>query len=349
MLPSHVLRTDGGGTLGFGHINRCLVLADAIRERGGVPEIVLGTASPDTHVHIAGAGHVCRQLDPAKIFDPEQTLHSAAFAIFDFSHRKTRSHIEEAHQLLEASQKNDTRTLLIDAKDEECLSALTTMVADILVIPYAGADAEQVMPGAKTDVRGLEYFVLDRAYLDKAFTDRPIPETVRNVLVTAGGSDPVGLTLFFLDVLEKIAAPLNINVVIGPGFAPDLTTAIALRAERMHHNTCLIHTPDNLADEVFRADLALSASGLTKYELAYSGTPSLLVSIDRNHDISNQPFAALGTGLYAGKYGVVTIDELVASVKSLLGDAERRRALAKAGPAAIDGKGTQRLLDLLDG
>ena len=349
MTPSHVLRTDGGSTLGFGHINRCLVLADAIQERGGAPEIVLGTASPDAHLHIAEAGHVSRQLDPVKTFDPEQTLRTAAFAIFDFSHRETRSRIEEAKRLLQASQENGTRTLLIDAKDEDCLSALTAMVADILVIPYAGADAEQVIPGAITDVRGLEYFVLDRAYLDRPFTDRPVPETVQNVLVTAGGTDTVGLTSFFLDVLEKITAPLDIHIVIGPGFTSDLTAAIAVRAELMQHKAHLIHAPSNLADEVFRADLALSASGLTKYELAYGGTPSVLVSIDRNHEISNQPFAALGTGLDAGKYGATTVDEVAASVKSLLGDAGRRRALAKAGPAAIDGQGTQRLLDLLNG
>jgi len=349
MNASHVLRTDGGGALGFGHVNRCLVLADAIRDRGGSPEIVLGASDAGVRSHIAKSGHSYRQLDPAQMFDREQTLQEAARAIFDFSHTQTRANIEDASSLLLSLNEYGVRTLLIDAKGDECLSSLSTMTVDVLAIPYAGAETQTVLPGTITDVRGPQYFVLNRAFLSRPFEARPAPEVARQILVTAGGSDPTQLTLFFLDVLEKISTSIDVHVVIGPGFSEELTAAIEARAERMPHETLLIYAPDSLADEMFRADLALSASGLTKYELAYSGTPCILLSIDDNHAEANDPFAALGTCHDAGKADDTTVEAVVVEFEKLLGDIECRCNLAAAGRAAVDGQGTQRLLDLLDG
>jgi len=347
--PSHALRTDGGGSLGFGHVNRCLIIADAIRARGGTPELVLGVASAEVLSHVRNAGYACRQLDPAARFDAGQVLLDAHSAVFDFSHRETRAHLANAQDMLRASRAAGARTMLIDAKGEECLSALSAMETDILAIPYAGAESEQVLPGAKVDVRGLQYFALAHEYLDDKHTARDTPEIATKILVTAGGSDPVGLTEFFLDVLDPIHDPLEIRIVIGPGFRSSQAKTIASRAERMPHNTELVNAPENLADEIFRADLALSASGLTKYELAFAGTPSVLLSIDENHDIANRPFAALGSCVDAGRFDAanpVAVRDLVAT---LIRDPVHRRIMATAGPAAIDGRGTQRLLDLLDG
>ena len=182
-----------------------------------------------------------------------------------------------------------------------------------------------------------------------AVASRTVPESVKNILVTAGGSDPVRLTPFFLDVLEEITTPLEVHVVIGPGFDPTLTTEITAQAKNARHETSLIHAPETLADEIFRADIALSASGLTKYELAYAGTPCVLVSIDENHAIANRPFAALGSSVDAGKIGDTSVGAVASEIEKLIGDTAARRRLADAGPKAIDGAGAQRLLDLLHG
>jgi len=346
---SHALRTDGGGSLGFGHVNRCLIIADAIRARGGTPELVLGVAGTEVLSHVRNAGHACRQLDPAARFDASQVLLHAHSVIFDLSHQETRANLASARGMLRESLAAGARTMLIDAKGEECLSALSTMETDILAIPYAGAESEQVLPGATVDVRGLQYFALAHEYLDGTHAVRDTPEIATCILVTAGGSDPVGLTEFFLDVLEPIHDPLEIRVVIGPGFRSSQVITIEALAERMPHDTELVNAPKNLADEIFRADLALSASGLTKYELAFAGTPSVLLSIDENHDIANRPFAMLGSSADAGRLDAANPATVRDLVTTLIHDPVRRHAMASAGQAAIDGCGTQRLLDLLDG
>jgi spore coat polysaccharide biosynthesis predicted glycosyltransferase SpsG len=349
MTTSHVLRTDGGGSLGFGHINRCLILADAIRNRGGKPEIVLGSESVNARTHVSRTGHAYRELDSSQAFEATSVLRDAEHAVFDFSHRDTRGRIDDAQRLLAMAYESGARTLLIDAKGAECLSAMAEMKTNILAIPYAGAENEQVLPGAETDVRGLPFFAIDNKFLKLPTASRLIPEKVERILVTAGGSDPVRLTLFFLDVLEEIATPLEVHVVIGPGFDPKLTAEITVQAKNARHQTRLVRAPETLADEIFRADIALSATGLTKYELAYTGTPCVLVSIDENHAIANRPFAALGSSIDMGEISDTNVGAVASELEKLIGDTAARRKLANAGPKAIDGAGAQRLLDLLHG
>ena len=346
---SHVLRTDGGGDIGFGHVRRCLSLADAIRDRGGRPEIVLGAADAKVRTHIDSAGHTCRQLKEASRFDADAVVPEQQLAVFDFSHATTRARIDDTRKMFDDLSSRGVRTLLIDAKGAECLCAIRPMSVDVLAIPYAGAENEVVLARAGTDVRGLDYFVLGQDYLTHRPPARQVPPRARKILVTAGGSDPTDLTLFFLDSLELVPEPLDVRIVIGPAFPQERINAIANVCERLVHQTQMVHAPETLSEEMQWADITLSASGLTKYELAFSAAPAILVSIDETHVVANRPFDALGCALDMGQQGEVGAAELAATLQSLIEDQAARQSLADAGPAVIDGQGAKRLLDLLDG
>lgn len=350
MAASHVLRTDGGGKIGFGHVSRCLILANRIQARGGAPEIVLGNSDSSVEKRIAQAGHKSRRLAHECLFDNKQILGDATRAIFDFSHAANRNAAGMVAQMFEAIRETEKRTLLIDSIGADCLSARRRMAVEILAIPYAGADAQAVQSGPRIDVRGCDYFILDSSFFAAAEkASPPCDSAVPRVLVTAGGTDPTGLTLFFLEALETVERELNIQLILGPGFAKTLTDQIIDRVASLKHECKLRYAPENLVEDIFAADLALSASGLTKYELAFAGTPSLLVSIDENHDTANRPFAALGSCCDAGLRGRTTTDATARMIENLLDDAARRRAMSHAGRTAVDGRGADRLLDLLDG
>jgi UDP-2,4-diacetamido-2,4,6-trideoxy-beta-L-altropyranose hydrolase len=348
LASSYILRTDGGGDLGFGHVNRCISLADAIQARGGMPEIVLGISDFDVLDKISKAGHDARQLDTPQRFDASATLRGATRAIFDFSHATTAGTASEVARMLKQVHDAGTRTLVIDSIGHNCLAARHGLAVDILAIPYIGAEHQNVLPGPDKEARGAEYFVVNQAFRPPSSGVKSKNDSSRRVLVTAGGSDPTGLTLLFLAALAQIDAPLALRIVIGPGFPDALKSEIENRARELAHNTTLIRAPENLADEILRADLALSASGLTKYELAHAGTPCILVSIDDHHHHANRPFAKLGTCLDAGLKNGLTPDGLAIQVKILLTNPKRQQAMSSAGRALVDGKGSQRLLELLD-
>jgi spore coat polysaccharide biosynthesis predicted glycosyltransferase SpsG len=89
-------------------------------------------------------------------------------------------------------------------------------------------------------------------------------------------------------------------------------------------------------------DLAIAASGLTKYEFAATGTPALVFSIDAIQEASNQSFAATGSVVDLGLHP--TPDSIAGQTLRLLGDHPLRKTMAAAGRTLVDGAGTQRLI-----
>ena len=88
--------------------------------------------------------------------------------------------------------------------------------------------------------------------------------------------------------------------------------------------------------EVRRADVALSAAGVTAYELACAGVPTGLVPLAPNQERVARAFAERGLAV-AGDHP--------ASLAGALADAPRRAAIAHTGPAAVDGYGAFRVRD----
>jgi RimJ/RimL family protein N-acetyltransferase len=91
-----------------------------------------------------------------------------------------------------------------------------------------------------------------------------------------------------------------------------------------------------LQEQLATADVAVSAAGVTAYELACAGVPSALVPIARNQVRVARAFAARGLAL-AG-------EDLGALVNRLTGG-PARALLAAAGPVAVDGYGAFRTRD----
>jgi len=345
---SHVLRTDGSRELGFGHLNRCLTIANAIRATGGAPEIVLGISDTDALDRIEKAGQPARQLAFDKRYNATEVLRGAACAVFDFSHIRTRETAAAAAAMLNRVRDSGARSLVIDTIGRDCLAAIQNLTVDILAIPYAGSEQQKTLPGPGIEARGPDYFVLDDAFLDSRRSKEQTAIVKPRVLVTAGGSDPAGLTMTFLASLALVMTPLQLRIVVGPGFSSALKSNIEQYAATLSDNVALLDAPESLVEEIFAADLALSASGLTKYELAFAGTPCFLVSIDEEHNATNRAFADLGSCCDAGLMRDVTPSQLAALLEDLICDAGKRHDMAAAGRAVVDGEGLQRLLELLD-
>jgi len=165
------------------------------------------------------------------------------------------------------------------------------------------------------------------------------------LLLTFGGSDPLGLTG---PVLLGLAPHLGgrIEAVLGgsvadPGPAEAAAAAYPDRI-RLHRDT------PRLGELMLAARLAVSAAGGTLAELAALKTPSILVAVADNQIDGARLSAGHGWCVALDGRAEDAVAQIVAATLALWADAPRRAAMTKAAVGLVDGGGPDRLADALE-
>ena len=327
---------------GFGHLSRCLSLAAYSRKLGfSASFLVFGNALARERAQ--EAGYECFLFDETCLDTPcslqvEGVDSDVVIADLFFPGFFSLTGGETLFQELRGLAK---RFVIVDVLGEDSiLNNFPEVNVDILLSPYLGAAAVvkrfqwRYLEGANYALLGPEYSELPKRNL-KVIANR--------VLVTCGGSDSEGNSLKVLYGLEGINQHLEIRLVIGPLFDNELNEELEKFANKSKHKIILSVAPKSLLKDMLWCDLAISASGLTKYELAACGTPALLFSSDDYHEEANRPFSLQGTCV---DLGIGVRPQVIArEVERVLYNTEIRADMAARGKSLIDGKGAQRLFN----
>jgi UDP-2,4-diacetamido-2,4,6-trideoxy-beta-L-altropyranose hydrolase len=208
-----------------------------------------------------------------------------------------------------------------------------------VVIPYAGASTKKL--NFLHVLAGPRYAILSTDYALQG--ERILRKKANRLLISCGGSDPKNLTLRILKGIKRVTERLDIRVICGPLFNSKLIGELRDLVKLSSHQIEVVNAPSTLVEHMIWCDVAIAASGLIKYELAATATPSILVSIDKSHDIINQAFTLIGSTVDLGcEFDSQTIAE---SLAMLLGNYDLRLAMSTAGRAAVDGHGAGRVVD----
>lgn len=356
MALSYCFRVDAGGVYGFGHLRRCLVLADTVRDHRDHTAVrfVLagGDAAAGALVEAAGYDY---DVPPPGIGLADQAVHLCHegwlvdVVVIDVTHAQTLSRADDAAALSAALGRLGLFRVLIDGVGDMTLVRSANFDVDMVVAPYPGA-LRFDGPTRFRHLTGYRYFVFAPELIHRAAAERnAIRETASRLLVTFGGSDPTSLSLKALRAIARCSPnALAVRVVVGPGFSAELRAAIdsAVRDARFEAETVV--APQGLVEHMMWCDLAIAATGLTKYELAMSGTPSIQLSVDAAHAAANAGFEALGTGLHLGVADAISEERLAEAVAELIADRAARRTMADLGPKCFDGLGARRIIDAVE-
>lgn len=343
--------TVATNAIGMGHLNRCLSVASTVGAGCHASFFVFGDQSTGTRLDSSGYEYL---LAPPDVEPDRNTVGElraraarADVVVVDmiygrfFTDGFYRNLFDELHSV--------SRTLAaFDSLGPQSLVHKAPQVElDVLVVPYA---LSKVQSEAAASVGQVQLLGTAFAVVSSEFTcipNRSHREVADRILITCGGSDPMNWTPLILDCLNTVDTPLDIRVIVGPLFSSTLIGKVRKSAHCNRHAVMLVMSPECLAEHMVWCDMAISASGLTKYELAATGTPTLLFSIDDDHEDSNEPFSLLATAIDLGARP--SPSSIAAECCRILDDHELRKTLGAASQSAIDGQGANRLVSELEG
>ena len=337
------------GSVGFGHLSRSLILASVFRDSGGDAEFLV-FGSEGARARVIQSGFRCFFYSWAEdsdasweMDDISDCLLSYDALIADVSHPVFFPFLADhrAETCISLIERFDGVRVVIDSVGEQSfLESFPTVGASLQVVPYV-TDAPLPIGPWRT-LKGSDYTVLSDSVITWAAKKRTIREEGDRVLVTCGGSDPTCLTSRIIESIQELSDPVELTVVIGPLFSNKLATNIRKWAKSCRCRVKVEESPISLLDLMFWCDVAVSTSGITKYELAATGTPAILVSIDSFHDQVNQPFANLGSVVDLGYRW--SNSGLRKEIKQLGENQQRRYKMSQAGKKIVDGFGANRIL-----
>jgi spore coat polysaccharide biosynthesis protein SpsF len=320
-----LIRCDGGGGYGFGHVKRMIALAQALRDRESIGVTFALNGSEDALAAITHAGFAAKLL-PAPDASLDGIVPSPDIGVFDYRDGPSRERLAAFTAIMPVSATID------DVSDRR-------LAADFAFLPPVPQALNLVWPDSHVQPRiGWKWALLGL----------PAPETApkRNnprpvLLVAMGGSDPLNLTWRAAAAMADFDGSFRVRFVIGQGMKDSNSVVRRIVALRDGFET--VEGADNLATEYTSADLALASFGVTAYELAAFGVPAVYLSISADHALSASAFETAGMGVSLGLAENLDGVDIAEAVKSLLADKENLRRMRAAGPTHIDGGGAKRI------
>ncbi|WP_083804337.1 UDP-2,4-diacetamido-2,4,6-trideoxy-beta-L-altropyranose hydrolase [Oceanithermus profundus] len=334
-----VLRADASHLRGTGHVMRSLAFAQAWMARGGTATFVLAetTDSITRRLELEGIDAVTIDAPPASYKDAYATLGvakdvGAEWIMVDGYHFQEEYFCTLSHSGL--------KVVVIDDHNDrryKCTSILLNYNIYASEIKYTPIRSGVMLLGPK-------YTPLRREYWRWRGWSRAIEPVARRVLVTFGGSDPHNMTQKALESMLELDFPTSIAVVLGPNYQYEASIQNIVEKLRAQ----VIRNTTDFPKLISWADIGISASGTTTFELMFMGLPSVILPIAENQVQAARIYKQQSIFEVLEYAGGLSYNELSNRVISLMKSTDQRRAMSLRMRKYVDGLGAFRVIDAMD-
>lgn len=189
---------------------------------------------------------------------------------------------------------------------------------------------------------GPQYVLLREDFLDKGAAAREIGE-VKTILVSIGGSDPKDVTRTVAEALLQLQpGDWKAVFVLGPSYT--YTSRLKACLEKMPYENTVLSSVRDMAELISSADLSVSASGTTSWELSYLGVPAIYCAWADNQIEIGRWLAKEGAAKNLGWSDDLTEDDFASCLQELIEGRGMRQRLSDVSRAIVDGKGVDRVV-----
>lgn len=333
------IRADANETIAKGHIMRCIAIAQQLKKLGEPVVFLTADEFPSDILEIRGFPHICLNSNWS---DKEGELNALLRYIKDLKIDKLLVDSYEVTYAYLERLKQHTKLIYID----DIYSFSYPVDA---LINYSISVEEAKYGYLKEDVvklLGSQYIPLREEFVGEPVM---INDKVSKVLITTGGSDNLFMTEHLLKRIAKGQAYENIefHMVIGEYFINK--EELIFLAKNMP-NIILHQHVTNMADLMKLCDMAIAAGGTTLAELSYMGVPTISFAVADNQLRGIKAFEEKcmvpTVGDIRGRIEE-SIDKIFTWLDVLIGNKEKREAIARKQRQCIDGNGARRIAEML--
>jgi UDP-2,4-diacetamido-2,4,6-trideoxy-beta-L-altropyranose hydrolase len=336
------IRADANPEIGAGHVMRCLSIAAGLQLIG--EDVVMITADSNPTALIKQAKTKVRQIvlhTDWRLFPKEAgpllpILKSFRISLLLIdSYLATPSSIEELKQYTKIA----------------CLDDLLSDVypADLLInynITSAFPKYEAMYGKSETKfLLGTKYAPLRPEFC--RIHPRKIPSRIKQIFLSAGGADSCGFVAALTDRLLREKDFSDMRFLAAPGVLG--THGPLQELSRICPRLELVEKPEALKRGMEACDAAVSAGGLTLYELCACGAPTAVFSAADNQVGARKAFGALRIMADCGDLrdgNTECLNRIVEAVRSLENPA-LRASMSKRASQITDGFGAVRIAQAL--
>jgi len=171
--------------------------------------------------------------------------------------------------------------------------------------------------------------------------------------VTLGGADPDNATGKVTKALNDL--DVEVKIVVGgsnpnkQNLEAEIRNPISASPPRVdgvrsRASLSLSVDTDDMPALMAWADVAIAASGTTSWELAFMGTPSLVVVLADNQEEVAHFLHLGGVSISLGRIEDLSTAEIGGALHGLLADGAQRAAMSQRGQQLVDGRGVARVV-----
>ncbi len=328
LLVKVILRADAGVETGTGHVMRCLTIAEELRARGH-DAVLVGALDRvewlSRRVAETGIGYSVAEAGVLRA----ETIDASADVVIVDSYSIAAEDIGRLNERLPV-------VAIIDG-DDRGIRASAYLDSNLEVSPYPARVAERVWGGSR--------FALVRGELRRLRrpNDRVLPASP-TVLCVMGGSDPRGAMPRVAASLRELPAHIELTFVAAPPWEDEVRASVASRA-----NATVVPPTTSLGALLERADIVVSATGTTAWDLCTVGIPAVFVAIVDNQTSGLRAIvdAGLALGVDASE-DLGAVDAVGDHVLRLIVDEALRENCTTRCRELFDGRGVERVVDALE-
>ena len=338
-------RVEASSQIGLGNLNRCIFLSKNLNKMGVQPVFLVshGQEIFFNQVGVDKANIIVLPLSDSYVEEVESYPLDCHFIVLDLYHFKNIENHKSLEGYINRLHDNKICIAFIDGLFEEAFRPDKNIFFDVCMYiqPYLGAENDTPPPAVHW-IKGAEYALLGKAYDD--LSPKHVKEKARNILITFGGADPQEQTSVVMTALAKNDFDGHVRVIIGPYFSEGLKKQIQDLGVKYPLLFECLGPQDNMLSHYQWADLAIGASGSSRYEFAACGLPAIFSSISLKHSKSSKVFAEYGLACYLGYYKEITQKQWFETVLRLSNDPAVRKEMALKSQVMIKGGGLDRLV-----